>query len=111
MNHYKSELPLLARGWEPEYTPSGDEHSQRYMKAIKVKQAEWTSDIFETMTQEIAELSHRYLVQLDALRQQIPGSDSYVDHWAEIAVDLEWLQMKIKDVLKEMEQLEETWPD
>ncbi len=81
------------------------------MKAAKTRPVEWTSDLLDTMIQEVAELSHRYLVELDALKGQAPGSEDYINHWAEMAVQLEWLQMKIKDLLQEMERLEETWPD
>ncbi|MCI2430154.1 hypothetical protein LM602_01560 [Candidatus Acetothermia bacterium] len=81
------------------------------MKATKTRSIKWTSDLLDTISHEVAELSHRYLVELDALKQQSPGSDDYINHWAEMAVQLEWLQMKIKDLLQEMERLEETWPD
>ncbi len=75
------------------------------------KSAEWTSDVLDTLQQEIAELSHRYLVELDALRRQSLGSDEYIEHWAQADVLLYWLQMKIADARQEIERLEQTWPD
>ena len=64
------------------------------------------------MWQEIAELSHRYLRALDAIHQEPdPDSDEFAELWAEIDVSLFTMQLKIKDVLKEMERLEDTWPD
>jgi len=81
------------------------------MKMVKADQVQWTSDVVDVLSQEIAELSHRYLVELDALKNATPGSDAFIEHRAEAIVALEWIQMKIKDLLKEMERLEDTWPD
>jgi hypothetical protein len=71
----------------------------------------WNSDVLEILQQEIVELNHRYLVELDRLRQSTHGTDKYIEHWAEIDVILFWLQMKIEDARKEMERLGETWPE
>jgi hypothetical protein len=67
--------------------------------------------VSEVLSQEIAELSHRYLVELDALKDTTPGSNAFIEHRAEALVVLEWMQVKIRDLLQEMERLEETWPD
>lgn len=68
--------------------------------------------VIEVLWQEIAELSHRYLRALDAIHQEAdPDSDEFAQLWAEIDVSLFTMQLKIKDVLKEMERLEDTWPD
>ncbi len=68
--------------------------------------------VIEVLWQEIAELSHRYLRAVDAIHQELdPDSDEFAELWAEIDVSLFTMQLKIKDVLKEMERLEDTWPD
>ncbi len=70
------------------------------------------AEVVETLWDEIAEYSHRYLAALDAIRHiQDPDSDEFAERWAEIDVSLFAMQLKIKDVLREMERLEETWPD
>ncbi|MBI1742013.1 hypothetical protein HYR54_02990 [Candidatus Acetothermia bacterium] len=81
------------------------------MATVKKTRVEWSSDLLEVLQHEIAELNHRYLVELDNLRQQPPGSDEYIEHWAEIDVLLFWLQMKIDDARQEIERLSESWPD
>ena len=81
------------------------------MATVKTIHIEWSSDSLETLQQEIAELSHRYLVELDARRQHSPGTNGYIEHWAEADVLLYWLQMKIADARQEIERLEEAWPD
>ena len=82
------------------------------MKHTKTKEtAQWTSPIVQTLFEEIAELSARLEQERKALQIEPPGSDAYVEHWAQAAVLLEWLQMKIRDLLQEMEELERTWPD
>ncbi|MCS6903360.1 MAG: hypothetical protein NZO41_03685 [Candidatus Bipolaricaulota bacterium] len=70
------------------------------------------SNVIQVLWDEIAEYSQRYLAALDAIRQiQDPDSDEFAEQWAEIDVSLFVMQLKIKDVLKEMERLEESWPD
>jgi hypothetical protein len=81
------------------------------MKTLKAGQIQWTSDVAEVLSQEIAELSHKYLVELDALKKTAPGSDAFIEHRAEAIVTLEWMQSKINDLLEEMEHFQETWPD
>jgi len=74
-------------------------------------EAQAIAEVVETLWDEIAELSHRYLAALDAIRHiQDPDSDEFAEHWAEIDVALFTMQLKIKDVLKEMERLEDSWP-
>ena len=75
-------------------------------------EAKTIAEVVETLWDEIAEYSHRYLAALDAIRHiKDPDSDEFAEQWAEIDVSLFTMQLKIKDVLKEMERLEETWPD
>ncbi|MCS6937407.1 MAG: hypothetical protein NZ610_06915 [Candidatus Bipolaricaulota bacterium] len=75
-------------------------------------EAKAIAEVVETLWDEIAEYSQRYLAALDAIRQiQDPDSDEFAERWAEIDVSLFVMQLKIKDVLKEMERLEESWPD
>jgi len=81
------------------------------MATAKAHKVEWSSDLLEVLQQEIAELSHRYLVELDLLRQAAPGSDAHIEHWAKTDVLLYWLKMKIEAAHGEMERLSETWPD
>ncbi len=73
--------------------------------------ARWTSATVQTLLGEIAELGARLERERQALQTKPPGSEGYVEHWAQTAVLLEWLQMKIQDLLREMEALEQTWPD
>jgi hypothetical protein len=52
------------------------------------------------------------LAALDAIRYaKDPDSDEFAEQWAEIDVSLFVMQLKIQDVLQEMERLEESWPD
>ena len=70
------------------------------------------SNTVEVLWKEIAELSHRYLRALNEIRNQTdPDSDEFSEQWAEIDVTLFTMKLKIRDVLKEMERLEDTWPD
>jgi hypothetical protein len=70
------------------------------------------SNVIQVLWDEIAEYSHRYLAALDAIRYaKDPDSDEFAEQWAEIAVSLFVMQLKIQDVLQEMERLEESWPD
>ena len=82
------------------------------MGRTKTKEtAQWISPIVQTLFEEIAELSARLEQERKVLQTEPPGSDAYVEHWAQAAVLLEWLQMKIQDLLQEMEALEKTWPE
>lgn len=81
------------------------------MATVKKTRVEWSSDLLEVLQQEIVELNHRYLVELDNLRQHPLGSDEYIGHWAEIDVLLFWLQMKIDAARQEIERLSGAWPD
>lgn len=91
--------------------------TRRALKAEKeqlatVSQLDTISEVIEVSWKEIAELSHRYLRALDAIQHEMePESDEFAAQWAEIDVTLYTMQLKIKDVLKEMERLEESWPD
>lgn len=69
-------------------------------------------NVIQVLWDEIAEYSHRYLAALDAIQHlKDPDSDEFAEQWAEIAVSLFVMQLKIQDVLQEMERLEESWPD
>ena len=118
----------MPRGTKSGYTCSGmAETDRRVQSAPRATRAPYTTkqglvtyspkaqviaEVVETLWDEIAEYSHRYLAALDAIRHiQDPDSDEFAEQWAEIDVSLFTMQLKIKDVLKEMERLEETWPD
>lgn len=81
------------------------------MEPTKTESVQWASSTMKALAQEVVELSRRFEQEIQALLQQPQGSDAYVDHWAQTAVILEWLQMKIQDLLREMEKLEQTWPE
>lgn len=81
------------------------------MEPTKTEAVQWASSTMKALAQEVVELSRRFEQEIQALQQQPQGSDAYVDHWAQTAVILEWLQMKIQDLLREMEKLEQTWPE
>jgi hypothetical protein len=65
---------------------------------------QWTSAELERLTEEIAKLSMR------ELRRHPPGSEEYIQRWAELDVLLEWLQKKVAQARQEIARLEETWP-
>lgn len=69
------------------------------------------SEILETLWNEIAELSHRYLVALDHVRKLDPDSDEYSKWWAEIDVVLFLIELKGRDVRREMERIEDLMAD
>lgn len=71
----------------------------------------WTSTTVQKLLEEISELGTRFERERQALQTESPGSEAYVEHWAQAAVLLEWMQMKIQDLLREMEALEQSWPD
>jgi len=71
----------------------------------------WISPTVRKLLEEISELGARLERERQALQTEPPGSETYVEHWAQAAVLLEWMQMKIQDLLREMEALEQTWPD
>jgi len=82
------------------------------MASVKTNEAvRWTSSTVWTLLEEISELGVRLEKERQALQGESPGSEAYVEHWAQAAVLLEWLQMKVQDLLQEMEALEKTWPD
>ncbi|MCS7197704.1 MAG: hypothetical protein NZ930_03350 [Candidatus Bipolaricaulota bacterium] len=74
------------------------------------KSPEWTSPELERLTEEIAKLNERYVLSMRELRRHPPGSEEYIQRWAELDVLLEWLQKKIAAARAEIARLEETWP-
>lgn len=71
---------------------------------------EWTSPELERLTDEIAKLNERYLSAVKELYHQRPGSDEFLQRWAELDVLLEWLQKKVAEARREIARLEGTWP-
>jgi oligoendopeptidase F len=71
---------------------------------------QWTSAELERLTEEIAKLNERYLLSMRELRRHPPGSEEYIQRWAELDVLLEWLQKKVAQARQEIARLEETWP-
>lgn len=80
------------------------------MNANGNKQPEWTSVELERLTEEIAKLNERYILSMRELRRHPPGSEEYIQRWAELDVLLEWLQKKVAQARREIARLEETWP-
>lgn len=74
------------------------------------KSPEWTSPELERLTEEIATLNERYVLSMQELRRHPPGSEEYIQRWAELDVLLEWLQKKVAQARQEIARLEETWP-
>lgn len=74
-------------------------------------EVEHTSRVLTALLSEAAELAQKYLEQFERLQRSTPGSDEFETSWAEVATLLAWLQSKIPDILKEMEQIEDTWPE
>jgi chromosome segregation ATPase len=72
--------------------------------------AEWTSPELERLTGEIAQLNERYISVVKELYCRTPGSDEFVQRWAELDVLLEWLQKKVSEARQEIARLEEAWP-
>ncbi len=71
---------------------------------------EWTSPELERLTDEIAKLNEHYISAVRELHRRAPGSDEFVQRWAELDVLLEWLQKKVAEARQEIARLEETWP-
>jgi len=71
---------------------------------------EWTSPELERLTEEIAKLNERYLLSMRELRRHPPGSEEYIQRWAELDVLLEWLQKKVAQARQEIARIENTWP-
>ena len=71
---------------------------------------EWISPELEQLTDEIAKLNEHYISAVQELHRRTPGSDEFVQRWAELDVLLEWLQKKVAEARQEIARLEETWP-
>jgi hypothetical protein len=47
---------------------------------------QWTSAELERLTEEIAKLNERYVLSMRELRRHPPGSEEYIQRWAELDV-------------------------
>lgn len=73
---------------------------------------EWLTAELEELTYHIALINERYVDAVaDLLQEQTPGSERFLQRWAELDVLLEWLEKKVAAARQEMVRIERTWPD
>ncbi|MCS6936089.1 MAG: hypothetical protein RMJ96_03065 [Candidatus Bipolaricaulota bacterium] len=70
---------------------------------------EWLSPELEQLAYEIALLNERYVEAVADLQEQVPGSERFLQRWAELDVLLEWLQKKVAAARAEIARIEGTW--
>ncbi len=71
---------------------------------------EWLSPELEELACQIALLNEKYVEAVADLQEQAPGSERFLQRWAELDVLLEWLQKKVAQARQEIARLEDTWP-
>lgn len=73
-------------------------------------ESEWLSPELEELACAIALLNEKYVEAVADLQEQAPGSERFLQRWAELDVLLEWLKKKIEAAQREIARIEQTWP-